>query len=154
MFVNCKWGYLQLDPGSVVAVFRLCTKILSSFHSLIKMLDLDAYNCADAVNALDKIHQWLQISLPVRLGLTVVTGPQEGGGRGGRPPPFRRMKTFLYVSLFRKLIIHENLSLKLFCSSKIVDFRVVFSKISAAQPYFLVLLPHIYDLSPPIFFEH
>ena len=82
------------------------------------------------------------------VGIQWMSGPQEGGGEGAVRALFWRQKTFLFVSIFRKLIVHENLYLKLFCSSKIVDFRAVFSKFSAVQPYFLSLLPHIYDLAP------
>ena len=63
----------------------------------------------------------------------------------------RRMKLiFLSVSFFRKLIVHENLYLKLFCSSKIVDFRALFAKFSAPQAYFTWVVPHIWNLAPPI----
>ena len=65
------------------------------------------------------------------------------------PPPFWKQKAFLSVSFFRKLIVHENLYLKLFCSSKIVDFRAIFVKNSAAQAYFSLLIPNIQNLAPP-----
>ena len=72
------------------------------------------------------------------------------GGGGASAPPFWRQKTFLSVSFFRKLIVHENLYLKLFCSSKIVDFRAIFAKNSAVQPYFFHYF-HIFMISPPLF---
>jgi len=40
------------------------------------------------------------------------------------------------VSFLRKLIVHRFLCLKLFCSSKIVDFRDYFVKFVAMQPFF------------------
>ena len=52
------------------------------------------------------------------------------------PPPFWRQRIFFSVSFFRKLIIHRFLFLKLFCSSKIVNFRAFFVKFSAAQTFF------------------
>ena len=68
----------------------------------------------------------------------------------GRPatPPFWGQKIFFPVSFFRKLIVHRFLCLKLFCSSKIVDFRAYFVKISVAQAFFTFGLPHFYNLIP------
>ena len=57
-------------------------------------------------------------------------------------------KRFFPVSFFRKLIVHKFLCLKLFCSSKIVDFRAYFVKISVAQAFFTFGLPHFYNLIP------
>ena len=86
---------------------------------------------------------------PICQNLPVVIRP---AGRGGAsPPPFWGQIKFLSVSFFRKLIVHENLYLKLFCSSKIVDFRALFAKFSAPQAYFTWVLPHIWNLAPPFF---
>ena len=64
---------------------------------------------------------------------------------------FWGQKTFFPVSFFRKLIVHRFLCLKLFCSSKIVDFRAYFAKFSAAQAFLTFGLPHFYNLAPPLF---
>ena len=67
-----------------------------------------------------------------------------GRGGGVRPSPFFGDRSnFLSVSFSWKLIVHENLYLKLFCSSKIVDFRAIFAKLSAAQAYLTLVLPHL-----------
>ena len=80
------------------------------------------------------------------LGRIQVVGWGDGGGR----PPFWGQKRFYPVSLFWKLIKLELLYLKVFCSSKIVDFTPIFLKISAAQALKNPLFP---GSPPPPFFE-
>ena len=56
---------------------------------------------------------------------------RKGRGARGQPPiPFWRQKRFLSVSFVRKLIVHEYLNLKLFGSSKMVDYSVIFATFS------------------------
>ena len=75
----------------------------------------------------------------------------RAAGRGvrGLPPPSWDQKIFSPVPFFRKLILHRFLCLKLFCSSKIVDFRAYFVKFSAPQTFFPFGFPHFYNLAPP-----
>ena len=62
-----------------------------------------------------------------------------------------QIKTFLFVSFFRKLIVHENLYFKLFCSSKIVNFKAVFAKFIAVQGIFHLVDSTCIKSPPPIF---